>query len=387
MKQSVVFLIICLVCLSMSLTSPIPIVKATEDTWTTLAPMPTTRINFGVVAVEGKIFAIGGHSWTHDYLDINEMYDPVTNTWIEKAPMPTPREGFGIAVYKNKIYVIGGAIGVDPSGNGNALITTANEAYDPVTDTWETKAPMPTLRHGVTASVADGRIYVISGFEHTNNSYRGLNHGSIKNESYDPETNTWSNKPSIPNGVFHAVSATIGDKIYVLGGAKADLAISGWSNYNQVYDIKQETWTQASPVPVGFDRAAGAAILGVEPRIFIFGGSIAPSYDSCNLTQIYNPQQDNWTYGSQMPTSRASLGVAVIDNEFYAIGGYTKNLKPWSNLNEKYTPDKTLIPEIPNLLVLTPIIISISFATILYLRKSKNIADKSQKNNRLKTYK
>ena len=373
MKKSIALLNILSLLSSLLLVVILPTVDATEDSWTALAPMPTVRTFFGVATVEGKIFAIGGHSYLHKYLNTNEMYDPVTNTWVEKAPMPTPREGFGIAVYKNKIYVIGGAIGADPSGNGNALITTANEVYDPVTDTWETKAPMPTLRHGVTTSVAEGKIYVISGFEHTNNSYRGLNYGSVKNEAYDPETNKWTTKPSIPNGVFGAVSATVGDKIYVLGGANANIAISGWSNYNQVYDTKKETWTLASPVPVGFDRAAGAAILGIEPRIYIFGGTIAYSYNACNLTQIYNLQQDNWTIGSQMPTPRAWHGVAEVNNELYIIGGYTQSGKPWSNLNEKYTPENEPIPEIPNLFILIPIVTLISVTAIVYLRKGLRI--------------
>jgi N-acetylneuraminic acid mutarotase len=131
----------------------------TEESWTTLAPMPTARRQFGVAVVNGKIFAIGGNDGNYDrYLDTNEMYDPTTNTWTKKARMPTPRIEFGIAIYENKIYVMGGAIGVDPSGNGNNLLTTANEVYDPATDTWETKAPMPTPRFGLTASVANDKI-------------------------------------------------------------------------------------------------------------------------------------------------------------------------------------------------------------------------------------
>jgi hypothetical protein len=97
-------------------------ISSPEESWTTLAPMPTARRQFGVAVVDGKIFAIGGNDGNYQrYLDTNEMYDPTTNTWSEKARMPTPRIDFGIAVYENKIYVLGGAIGVDPSDNGNAL--------------------------------------------------------------------------------------------------------------------------------------------------------------------------------------------------------------------------------------------------------------------------
>lgn len=115
--------------------------SASENSWTTLAPMPTARMQFGVAVVNDKIFAIGGRNdWINRYLGTNEMYDPVSNNWIERTPMPTPRVDFGIAVYKHKIYVLGGEIGVDPSGNGNTIISPSNEAYDPDTNTWETKS-------------------------------------------------------------------------------------------------------------------------------------------------------------------------------------------------------------------------------------------------------
>jgi len=60
--------------------------SSSEDSWATLAPMPVARMQFGVAAVDGKIFAIGGRNdWINRYLGTNEMYDPLTNTWIERT--------------------------------------------------------------------------------------------------------------------------------------------------------------------------------------------------------------------------------------------------------------------------------------------------------------
>jgi hypothetical protein len=40
-----------------------------------------------------------------------EEYDPATNTWTTKAPMPTARESLGLAAASNgKIYAVGGAV-------------------------------------------------------------------------------------------------------------------------------------------------------------------------------------------------------------------------------------------------------------------------------------
>jgi hypothetical protein len=73
------------------------------------------------------------------------MYDPATSQWISKATVPQPRSGVGAAL-GGKLYLIGGGT-LLPDGTWKEFRTTS--AYDPTTDTWMDKAPMPTLRPGV----------------------------------------------------------------------------------------------------------------------------------------------------------------------------------------------------------------------------------------------
>jgi N-acetylneuraminic acid mutarotase len=139
-----------------------------ENTWETKAPMPE-RLAFGVQAatVNGKIYVMryvaGGSS-------VNYECDPATETWTEKTPMPIPRNGFGYAVYQNKIYTIGGSYWSPDWSPGTAPINSyVNEVYDPATDTWETREPMPTGKRelaSVRAAAVDGKIHVLSGGVH-----------------------------------------------------------------------------------------------------------------------------------------------------------------------------------------------------------------------------
>jgi len=135
-----------------------------ENTWTTKAPMNVARSDLGVAAVNGKIYAIGGNaeagympnSEGNDYKalgwikDTNEEYDPATDTWKIKTPMPTPRCNFAIATLANKIYCIGG---ITNWASGLISYTAINEVYDPATNTWENKAPMPTPASAQAAAV------------------------------------------------------------------------------------------------------------------------------------------------------------------------------------------------------------------------------------------
>ena len=186
-----------------------------EDSWVTKESMPTARSRFGIAVVEGKIYVIGGQG-ADGVLGTNEKYDPASNTWDAKEHMPTPRCDFAIAVYNDKIYTFGGRINPEEYDNpGDYLGVT--EVYNPKTDTWETKTSMPTNRSGVSANVVEGKIYLTGGIKY----YNRFPYVSLVGETevYNPETDSWSTKASIPNPVSNYASAVIDNKIFVIGGS------------------------------------------------------------------------------------------------------------------------------------------------------------------------
>jgi N-acetylneuraminic acid mutarotase len=329
-------------------------VYADENSWASKAPMPTPRCVLGVAVVNGKIYAIGGINGSiyinSNLLGTNEMYDPATDTWITKTPMPTPRSSLGITVCQNKIYVMGG-------NTGASNYTGVNEVYDPLTDTWETRTPMPTPRVGMDANVVDGKIYLIGGFRYIDQgaSARAFN----ITEVYDPANDIWIKKAPLPTAVYGYASAVVNNKIYVIGGMGCNLT--------QVYNPATDTWSYGAPIPRLSSGAtvytAGAATTGsVAPkRIYVMGGgSLTPVY---NLNRIYDPERDVWSNGTCMPTARSDLDVAVVDDVLYAIGGYTGWGGSYTGANEQYTPigygtvDNTAPPvdgTAPEITVLSP---------------------------------
>jgi N-acetylneuraminic acid mutarotase len=118
--------------------------------------------------VGGKIYVTGGRlgSFARNLGD-NEEYDPRTDRWVKKAPLPTPRSGIAAVVADGKIYVFGGE-----STEGTF---TANEQYDPATDSWRTMPPLPTARHGLGAVALGNRIYVLAGGPTPGGSQSALN--------------------------------------------------------------------------------------------------------------------------------------------------------------------------------------------------------------------
>lgn len=319
---AILFVIPCL------LVFPVSSADIIEDSWMSKAIMPAARTGLGVAVVDGKIYAIGGFDSRYELLSNNEMYDPITDNWTKLAPMPTARARFGIAVCENKVYVIGGVVGIAPSLEnpvlGFSVVTGLNEVYDPVTNIWENKTSMPTARGGMQANVVNGKIYVTGGFIQQSSQFDP----SFANatEVYDPVTDSWSTMASMPICQEEFASAAIDEEIFII------------SDKVQIFNTTTNQWSLGNPPPKPVYQGAAGATIGImaPKRIYVMHGGTG-------FNQIYDPVNDSWTTGASLPNpelTRLTLAVAVVDDMIYAIGG--SNTKPGatgvSASNDQYVP-------------------------------------------------
>jgi N-acetylneuraminic acid mutarotase len=279
-----------------------------------------------VAVVSGKIYAIGGSN-DNGELAINEMFDPATNRWVTKTSMPTARTGFAIAVYENKIYVIGGSVGDSFTGNV--------EVYDTISNTWETMSSMPTPRADLSANIVDGKIYLIGG--KTYSSISPYYNQTMVNQVYDIATNTWSTNASMPVTLQGYASTVVDEKIYIIGGARQSVSgIDSSTNALQIYDPQTDTWTNGTALNFSSSYGAAVATAGVmaPKKIYYIGGYSTGTFS--DKIQVYDIETNSWSEGPQMLTERAYLGLAVVNDIIYAVGGFDGT--NWLNSNEELKP-------------------------------------------------
>ncbi|TYL80845.1 Kelch repeat-containing protein [Bradyrhizobium cytisi] len=197
-----------------------------SDRWKSLAPMPTPRGAGWAVALNGKIYVIGGvqadvrgnataplsPGSPQRVLGTVEEYDPGTDRWSARAPMPTPRNHLLAAEVAGKIYAIGGRI-------GSAQITVAEETnvieeYDPARDQWLNKGRAPVRRSGMAGGASNGRIYVAGG------EYQDWEGAKAfwAIQSYDPATGQWQTLPRMQLARHGFAAGLIGGALHVAGG-------------------------------------------------------------------------------------------------------------------------------------------------------------------------
>jgi len=268
--------------------------------------MPTVRSGLSTSAVNGKIYAFGGSVATSNPFPALspapvEVYDPATDTWTTKADIPTPRNWLATSAVNGKIYAIGGGL-----SNQNQDILSTVEAYNPITDNWTQKTDMPTARVGLGTSVVDGKIYAIGGW---NGSFVAAV------EVYDPTTDTWSKRTPMPTRRAFLATAVVNEKIYAIGGttiANESIVLPTVEEYDPATD----TWTRKTDMPTSRDTFSTNVVDG---KIYAIGGW--DSHRRVATVEVYNPITDTWETKTDMPTIRSLFSASVVNGRIYAIGG------------------------------------------------------------------
>jgi N-acetylneuraminic acid mutarotase len=277
-----------------------------DGSWTTLRPMPTARLFLASGVIAGQLYAVGGAPPAGFATTVLEAYDPVTDTWATKTPAPTSRTTMGAGVVGGKLHVVGGCIDSDC----RIGITNRLEVYDPATNTWTTRAPIPTPRANFAVGVIEDKLYVVGGFP----ACPPCEPQFATLEVYDPVSDTWVTKAPMPTAREALAAGAIDGKLYAVGGFIRPGNV--YTGVLEVYDPTTNTWATAAPMPTSRELLAVGVIDG---KLYAVGGANATGI--LDALEVYDPSTNTWSTELPMPTARYGLAAGVIGTTLYAVGG------------------------------------------------------------------
>ena len=196
--------------------------------WTMLASMSSARGGLTARVIGSRVYVAGGMDSAGASLSTLEIYDLATNSWSSGAAMATRRDNLGSAALGDKLYVFGGRTRNADGSSPNGTLATV-EMYDPATNTWVPRAPMPTGRRTMAIGTLGGRAQVMGG-ERTAD---GLTFP--QNEEYDPVTDSWRALTSMVTPRHGAVAGTHNGVVYVAGGGP--IAGSAFTDVNEAFTL------------------------------------------------------------------------------------------------------------------------------------------------------
>lgn len=123
------------------------------DHWTALAPMHYARGGHALIALQGKLYAVGGNTARANVPQV-EAYDPASDAWsVVTSLLPDPRN-----------HLMGFALGRELCVAGGRSPTTPRvDCYDPTKNSWSSLPSLPQATSGGGAATFTGGDVVVLG--------------------------------------------------------------------------------------------------------------------------------------------------------------------------------------------------------------------------------
>jgi hypothetical protein len=244
---------------------PVELYDSLSNRWYERAGLAHPVSNAGAAVIGDAIYVVGGTSGAEAQTTL-QIYRPGTNISevVATDHLPQPRFGAGVVAVNSKLYVIGGAA-------SNQVGTDTVFEYDPARSAgsrWQLKSPMPTARMYLGASAVDGTIYAIGG------AARAVPATDLATvEAYNPGADTWASMAPMRRGRAGVVAVGVnsgdpgcGAKLFALGGGYVLPTSSG-----EVYDPVSGEWRPLSNMVIG--RRTHAAVYNTYTKsLMVFGG-------------------------------------------------------------------------------------------------------------------
>ena len=183
----------------------------------------------------------------------------------------------------------------------------------------------------------------------------------------------------MPTAVGGYASAVVDGKVYVISGSVNE---SAKTNLTQIYDPKTDKWSFGAPIPMSVTAAAAGATTGEKAAktICVIGGANAKYPLDAQITnQVYFPETNSWSIAASMPIDRAGSAVAVVNDTLYVMGGGHNIFTMDSTVVMQYTPFTNpnagtepfpIVPVVP-VLVGVAVVMNVGFVLLIYLVKKK----------------
>ncbi len=229
-------------------------------------------------------------------------YTVLAGGWIRKTDIPLgdlpPNgarvDGIGFTIGNTGYLGLG-------TNNGGAFKDLS--AYDPVTNSWTKKSPLPVGLEMAFSMVINGKAYVGTG------DTRGQGYSKLM-FAYNPITDKWTSIADFPGGARKEASAFgLTDKGYAgLGEDNNNAALKDWWQYDPVAD----SWTRKKDFPGSFSYGGSGFVL--NGKIYI-----------CTVTECwqYDPANDAWNRKNNVPRQNAIFKGVTINNKGYLMGAET----------------------------------------------------------------
>ena len=251
---------------------PVEKFNVDTETWSPLKHLPIEMNHITPISFGDAIYIVSG--FTGEYpveqpLQHIYKFNTENDTWgtILEIPVDRRRGAAGVTVFNDKIYIVNGIKLGHTSGT-----TALFDVYDPINNTWKILSNSPTKRDHSTSVVLDDKLIALGGrrseYHEPDNFQAFFKTTSDVVDYYDFETEKWNTfKAKLPNPAAGSGAVVLNNELYYFGGETGNIATNK-TMYS--FNINTKTWSQKPSLNTG-RHGTNATVL--NNKIYIAAGS------------------------------------------------------------------------------------------------------------------
>jgi hypothetical protein len=296
--------------------------------WTTKAPCPLVRFEAVGGAAVGKLFQFSGYYTGGSRILATtecDAYDPVTNKWQSLTSIPQAISHCGqVADVDDPSHAIfwlaGGFLGDDPGPS-----TSEVWKYDIRDNIWSAGPSLPAPRGGGALVKLGRELHYYGGATRLNGVFQ-QDYGTHWALDLDGGSGVWRTTTKsgqllapMPNPRNHMGGTSLNGKLYAIGGQHLGKQNSTPQSEVDVYDPATNTWTQAAPMPRPIGHVT-ANVFVRNGRIVVTSGRALKGVLLANVIE-YDPATNTWSELPPLPEGRQSPVSGLAGNQMVVTCG------------------------------------------------------------------
>lgn len=235
------------------------------DGWRPLVPLPVDILSFSMTAAGDRLFVIGGRDVLGGALVAQVWaYIPAISVWVSLGMLPEPRAGHASVQIDDALYVFGG----DTIADGKASPARDILRYDLLHRTWLRIGKLPIAMRDIAIAVSDGKVFLAGG--------RNMG-GDLKTVyTFDPsqgERRQWTRLSDLPYAVSGGALAQLSDGLHFVGGFSSMTHEVRAQHFSLAPGMRG--WQARADLPQGRHRMATAV---VDDQFYIIGGALGGGF-------------------------------------------------------------------------------------------------------------
>ena len=294
--------------------------------WANEASLPEATANAKVVITKNRVFLLGGTVNNNENTALTSVYTaPIdangnVGAWSVVSPLPRQLQYFSVVAIQNKLYVIGGSNGnTNPTMSLNiyqATITTEGDLTNWITY----PISLPKELQQTAVFTTRDHLFIIGG-HNTAEGVQSTVYSLPFNEQGD--LGAVNSTVDLPVPLTNTQVVVIKNFVYLIGGETTSNTPVA-TIYRTTLDSEGMlgNWTAYGTFPVVI---TDHQVVTTTDRVYVIGGRSSSSYYNTVYSSVI--QEDNtlgtWTTHLTLPTNLANHQVFLTNSKLYAVGGKT----------------------------------------------------------------